>query len=288
MFERNVKMWEKIKMVEKKYSWIKYGKMFMRMVRDSYISAHASSAAFFLFLSLIPMIIIVCALIPEALLVKGELANITQSIIPERIFSFVMELISIYKGNNMTILSVSAVITVWSASKGMLALIRGMNFVYAIQESRRYILLRIRAFVYTMFLLLAIIASFGILVLGNSVAGVLSPSIQIIADIWKWLSPFRHILVAAFISVMFCTLYCLLPNKRLPWREQLPGAVFTSVFWAIYSFAFSVYIEHFGGFSMYGSLTTVVIVMIWLYFCMYIFFCGALVNRFLNEHFDVF
>lgn len=272
----------------KKSKLIKYGRGFMKMVREAYISAHASSVAFFLFLSLIPMIIIICALIPEALLVKGELAKMTQSLIPERIFSFIMELISAYKGNNMTILSVSAVITVWSASKGMLALIRGMNYVYAIKESRHYILLRVRAFVYTMFLLLAIIVSFGILVLGDSVAGVLAPSVRVIADIWKWLSPLRHILVAAFISVMFCTLYCALPNKRLPWREQFPGAVFTSVFWALYSFAFSVYIERFGGFSMYGSLTTVVIVMIWLYFCMYIFFCGALVNRFLNEHFDIF
>ena len=281
-------MWKQIKSVEKNNKWIGYGKGYMKMIRESYIGAHASSAAFFLFLSLIPMIMIVCALIPEALLAKGELSKMTQSLIPERIFSFIMELIGTYKGNNMTILSVSAVITIWSASKGMLALIRGMNFVYAIKESRHYILLRIRAFVYTMFLLLAIIASFGILVLGDSVAGVLSPKVSVIADIWKWLSPLRHILVATFISVMFCTLYCALPNKRLPWREQFPGAVFTSVFWAVYSFAFSIYIERFGGFSMYGSLTTVVIVMIWLYFCMYIFFCGALVNRFLNEHFDVF
>lgn len=281
-------MWEQLKAFWKDNKWIRYWKKFTKMIRESYISAHASSAAFFLFLSLIPMIIIVCALIPEARLVKGELAKITQSLIPERIFSFIIELIAAYKGNNMTILSVSALITVWSASKGMLALIRGMNFVYAIKESRHYMLLRMRAFVFTMFLLLAIIVSFGILVLGDSVAGALSPNVRVIADVWKWLSLFRHILVSAFISVMFCTLYSALPNKRLPWREQLPGAVFTSVFWAVYSFAFSIYIETFGGFSMYGSLTTVVIVMIWLYFCMYIFFCGALVNRFLNEHFDIF
>ena len=48
-------------------------------------------------------------------------------------------------------------------------------------------------------------------------------------------------------------------------------------------FGFSVYIDYFGGFSMYGSLTSIVIVMIWLYFCMYIFFCGALVNKWLVD-----
>lgn len=258
------------------------------MVRESYISAHASSAAFFLFLSLIPMIMIVCALIPDVVLAKKELSQMVQTFIPERVFAFIRELIGNYKGNNMTILSVSALVTVWSASKGMLALIRGMNFVYRIQESRHYIMLRVRAFVDTMFLVLAIIVSFGILVMGDSVADILSPSFQIVEHIWDFLQPMRHFIVAAFISVMFCTLYCVLPNKRLPWKEQLPGAIFTSVFWTVYSFAFSIYIESYEGFSMYGSLTTVVIVMIWLYFCMYIFFCGALVNRFLNEHFDFF
>lgn len=258
------------------------------MVRESYISAHASSAAFFLFLSLIPMIMIVCALIPDVVLAKKELSQMVQTFIPERVFAFIRELIGNYKGNNMTILSVSALVTVWSASKGMLALIRGMNFVYRIQESRHYIMLRVRAFVDTMFLVLAIIVSFGILVMGDSVADMLSPSFQIVEHIWDFLQPMRHFIVAAFISVMFCTLYCVLPNKRLPWKEQLPGAIFTSVFWTVYSFAFSIYIESYEGFSMYGSLTTVVIVMIWLYFCMYIFFCGALVNRFLNEHFDFF
>lgn len=273
---------------EKVKKGMKYIRGYLKMVRESYISAHASSAAFFLFLSLIPMIMIVCALIPDVVLAKNELSQMVQTFIPERVFAFIRELIGNYKGNNMTILSVSALVTVWSASKGMLALIRGMNFVYRIEESRHYIMLRVRAFVDTMFLVLAIIVSFGILVMGDSVADMLSPSFQMVESIWDLLQPMKHFIVAAFISVMFCTLYCVLPNKRLPWKEQLPGAIFTSVFWTVYSFAFSIYIESYEGFSMYGSLTTVVIVMIWLYFCMYIFFCGALVNRFLNEHFDFF
>ena len=175
----------------------------------------------------------------------------------------------------------------WSASKGMLALMRGMNSVYEITESRNYLILRIRAFVYTLFLLMAILLSIGLLVFGNTVADMLLPRFEIIGRIWEWLQPLRHILVACLISVVFCTLYCLLPNNRLPWLEQLPGAVFTSVFWTLYSFVFSIYIDYFNGFSMYGSLTTVIIVMIWLYFCMYIFFCGALVNRFLDKNFDL-
>lgn len=266
----------------------KYIKAFQKMLKEANVSAHASSAAFFLFLSIIPIVMIVCALLQLAPEVQTQFwSYVSQAIIPDKVSDFLQDIINSYQGNSLTLVSVSAVVTVWSASKGMLALMRGMNSVYEITESRNYLILRIRAFVYTLFLLMAILLSIGLLVFGNTVADMLLPRFEIIGRIWEWLQPLRHILVACLISVVFCTLYCLLPNNRLPWLEQLPGAVFTSVFWTLYSFVFSIYIDYFNGFSMYGSLTTVIIVMIWLYFCMYIFFCGALVNRFLDKNFDL-
>lgn len=265
-----------------------YIRAFQKMLKEANVSAHASSAAFFLFLSIIPIVMIVCALLQLAPNVQTQFwSYISQAIIPDKVADFLQDIINVYQGNSMTLVSVSAVVTIWSASKGMLAMMRGMNSVYEIKESRNYLLLRIRAFVYTIFLLLSILLSIVLLVFGNTMVDLLLPRFEIIGWIWDWLQPLRHILVACVISVVFCTLYCLLPNNRLPWLEQLPGAVFTSVFWTLYSFAFSVYIDYFNGFSMYGSLTTVIIVMIWLYFCMYIFFCGALVNRFLDKNFDL-
>ena len=266
----------------------KYIRAFQKMLKEANVSAHASSAAFFLFLSIIPVVMIMCALLQLAPAVQTQFwSYVSQAIIPDKVSDFLQDIINSYQGNSLTLVSVSAVVTVWSASKGMLALMRGMNSVYEITESRNYLILRIRAFVYTLFLLMAILLSIGLLVFGNTVADMLLPRFEIIGRIWEWLQPLRHILVACLISVVFCTLYCLLPNNRLPWLEQLPGAVFTSVFWTLYSFVFSIYIDYFNGFSMYGSLTTVIIVMIWLYFCMYIFFCGALVNRFLDKNFDL-
>ena len=182
----------------------------------------------------------------------------------------------------MTLVSVSAIITAWSASKGMLALMRGMNAVYELQESRNYIMLRLRALVYTVFFMIASLLSIVLLVFGNTVVALLS-DILIVSEIWRWLQSLRHLIVAVILAVVFCSFYCLLPNNRMPWREQLPGAFVAAVFWIVYSFFFSIYIDYFNGFSMYGSLTTVIIVMIWLYFCMYIFFCGVVINRLLCE-----
>ena len=216
---------------------------------------------------------------------SGGGVKISQAVIPEKVYSFLLGIVESYHGNNMTLLSVSAMVAVWSASKGMLALIRGLNHIYEVEESRGYLLLRLKAAFYTLFILLAILLSAGILVFGNTLAGWLIPDTGMAALLWRMFGGIRHLSVAALISVVFCTLYVLLPNNQMSWKSHYPGAVFTSVFWTLYSFGFSIYIDYFGGFSMYGSLTTIVIVMIWLYFCMYIFFAGALVNKWISDHY---
>lgn len=247
------------------------------------MGTYASGAAFFLFLSLIPMVMIVSGILPHEVVNKQDVVNISQAVMPEKIYRFLLSIVEGYHGNNVTLLSVSAFVVVWSASKGVLALIRGLNHIYEVEESRGYILLRLKASVYTIFLLLAILLSAGILVFGNTLAEWIIPDSGMAANLWRFFGGLRHIFVAGMISVVFCTMYSLLPNNQLTWKDHYPGAVFTSVFWTLYSFGFSIYIDYFGGFSMYGSLTTIVIVMIWLYFCMYIFFGGALVNKWIVD-----
>lgn len=248
------------------------------------VGIYASGAAFFLFLSIIPMIMIVCGLLPHDLFGGKEFPSVSQAVIPQKIYVFLLGIVDSYNGDNMTLLSVSALVTVWSSSKGVLSIIRGLNHVYEVEETRGYILLRLKAAFYTVFLLLAILLSAGVLVFGNTLAGWLIPGTGYAVRLWRVLGWIRHIFVAGMISVVFCTMYSLLPNSQQSWCAQYPGAVVTSVFWGLYSFGFSVYIDCFGGFSMYGSLAGIVIVMIWLYFCMYIFFCGALVNKWLEKN----
>ena len=79
-------------------------------------------------------------------------------------------------------------------------------------------------------------------------------------------------------------IYKFLPNHIVQLRIQLMGAAFSAVGWMIVSWIFSVYLDIFKGFSsMYGSLTTIVLIMLWLYFCMYILLLGGEVNMILRD-----
>ena len=81
-------------------------------------------------------------------------------------------------------------------------------------------------------------------------------------------------------------IYKFLPNHIVQLKVQLMGAAFSAVGWMIVSWIFSVYLNIFKGFSsMYGSLTTIVLIMLWLYFCMYILLLGGEVNVILRDNF---
>jgi YihY family inner membrane protein len=87
------------------------------------------------------------------------------------------------------------------------------------------------------------------------------------------------------LFVFFDIIFTMLPNKKLTFKSQIPGAAICAVAWYVFSFALSIYVDYFNGFSMYGSLTTIALIMLWLYFCMYIMMMSAEVNVIFNESF---
>ena len=75
-------------------------------------------------------------------------------------------------------------------------------------------------------------------------------------------------------------LYAFVPNVKLKVKNQFPGALFSAVSWNLFSWGFSIYVGTFNGLSVYGSLSAIVVIMLWLYFCMYLLLIGAHINRF--------
>ena len=156
-----------------------------RTFNEAEVGTYASGAAFFLFVSVIPMVMIVSGMLPHDLLGRKEMVSISQAVIPDKIYRFLLGIVDSYHGNQLTLLSVSAFVVVWSASKGVLALIRGLNHIYEVEETRGYILLRLKASFYTIFLLLAVLLSVGVLVFGNTLAKWLIPDNGPAASLWR-------------------------------------------------------------------------------------------------------
>ena len=253
---------------------------FSAQMKKQNISAFAASTAFFLVLSIVPMLILICTIIPYTPLTEENLVRAVTEITPDRLDSLVEGMVAEVYDKSAGILSVAAITTLWSAGKGVLALMRGLNAIGGVEEDRNYFVVRLVASLYTVVMLVVLILSLFIMVFGNQLVELLLyrvPQLQILVS---FLMNFRFLLVWAILTLLFSAVYAYVPNEKLAFGEQVPGATFAAVVWSVFSWGFSLYVERTESYSIYGSLSLIVIVMLWMYFCMYIIMIGAYLNRY--------
>lgn len=253
---------------------------FGRQMGRQNISAFAASTAFFFFLSLVPMLIMVCTIIPYTPLTEENLVTAVTDLTPDMIDPLAQSLIAEVYDKSAGILSIAVIATLWSAGKGVLALIRGLNAINGVVEERNYFLLRVIASFYTVVMLLIVVLSLFIMVFGNQLVEFLLHSVPQVKVIIEFLMNFRFLFVWMVLTVLFSAVYAYVPNKKLHFREQISGASFSAVVWSVFSWGFSIYVGRPQSYSIYGSLSIIVIVMVWMYFCMYIVMIGSYLNRY--------
>ncbi|MBQ9135307.1 MAG: YihY/virulence factor BrkB family protein [Lachnospiraceae bacterium] len=261
---------------------LKTGMAIKENVLKNNISSFAASTAFFLFLSLVPMIILICTIIPYTPLTEEILTKSITDFVPDKMEPLVLAILSEIYEKSAGILSVAALLTLWSAGKGMMALMRGLNEINGTEEKRNYFVTRLIASVYTLALLAVVVVSLLLSVFGNVVVQTIKGRLPGTEGVFTFLMSFRFLIVWVFMVVLFTAIYAYVPDKKLKFRKQIYGAVFSAVMWTILSWGFSLYVE-IGGFSIYGSLAIIVLIMLFLYFCMYMTLIGAQINRYLNR-----
>jgi len=252
------------------------------------ISAFAASTAFFLFLSLIPALMLLCAILPYTPVTKANLMYLAREITPDAMDALLVSIISDVYDKSVGIISVTVAATLWSAGKGVLALMRGLNAINDVEENRNYLLLRIVASLYLILMIFAVLLSLLIMVFGNSLIRLIEGFVPQTSYLFDILIHFRTPLVWAVLTVIIALMYAYVPGTRQGFKIQLPGAVFAAVAWSIMTWAFSLYVDEFNGFTMYGNLTTIIILMLWLYAAMYIILAGAFINRYFKQAFQFF
>ncbi len=253
---------------------------FVRQLAKDNISVYASGTAFFFFLSLMPTLIIVCSLLPLTTLTEKNLLVAAVKVMPDFLDSLTVLMIKQMYEQSVRILPFAIIIMLWSSSKGMLGLMYGLNVVNEVSETRNYFLLRLEAMFYMVITVAALLISLTLSVFGKSIVNGIYTHFPDIGILVYLLMRFRFLFVWILLTVVFTVTYTYVPNKKLKMRFQIPGAVFTAVGWSLFSFIFSVYVEKFRGMSTYGSLSTVIIMMFWLYCCLYILLIGANLNRY--------
>ena len=266
--------------------WKKIWEIVEKIMGD-HVSAYAAQSAFFMMLSLVPIIFLLMTLVRVTPITQTDILTVIHEVFPTTIRNTMVSIVHEVYRQTGTAISLTILVAFWSAGKGVLAMANGLNCIKGLTETRNYIFLRLRAAFYTVLFLLAIILSLVVMGFGNSISLLVKEHLPVIEYIIEFIIEIRTTVMVFVLIAFSISIYQFLPNRRSKLIHQLPGAVFTALGWTFASFLFSVYLDIFKGFSnLYGSLTTIVIIMLWLYFCMYVMLLGGEVNDLLVKHID--
>ena len=165
-------------------SLIVHGKEIFDKYKRDEVTVYAAQASFFTVISFFPFIMLLLTLIQFIPGVnKSDLLSILVTIMPDMLDALVVSIVDdLYNKSPATIVSISAIVALWSAARGMLGIERGLNRVFESPEKRGYILRRLICAGYTVLFIIACVASLLLLVLGSSIQRFLV----------KWLPVFSH------------------------------------------------------------------------------------------------
>ena len=235
--------------------------------------------AFFLLLSIIPLLAVVAAVASRFSLSIENLLNSFSNALPQEITDFIMQIID--KGNiNMNII-LFCILGFILASNGPHSMIIGSNLLYGIKD-KDLLTRRIKAFLMTVILTILFIFVLVVPVFGNQIVKLLTDlipnntvdnTIMLVYGILKY--PVSIFIIFFFLKL----LYTIAPDATIKSRTTTKGAIFTTFGWIISTEIYSLYIKKIANYSiLYGSLANLIVLFIWIYILSYIFVLGMALN----------
>ena len=261
---------------------------FFTRLSNDHVGEYAAMCAYFTFLSFIPFIILLLSLIKYMNIERDTLVYVLEAVLPTMTKNSVLDIIQETYSKSIQVVSISAIFTLWSAAKSFYTLSLGISSIYHAKNAKNYFFLRLKGIVGTI-TILSIIMVLILLVFGNNINSIITEKFEGFSNISNFILSIRSIIVIVSLFFIFLLIYRFVPGKegeRI--KNQIPGAIFTSVGWFVVSFFFSIYVDIFTDFSVvYGSLATITLILMWLYTIIYIILLGAEINVIIEEKMEV-
>ncbi len=269
-------------MKETVFKVIKCAKSLKRQYDINHVAAYSAEAAFFMLVSAVPLvmfaIVLLGALAPFDVIGVGDMAA---QLFVGQANSFVAGVFEeIAAHSTVPLASVTMLFLIWAATRGIRSIAVGINTIYAYKSEYNIVQLGFRSVVYTLIMAVVFAASLVILVftapLERAATNLLGKSGRYLLTVINM----RNIIFFFALTLLFALAYKALAKSSLKFKDHLFGAMVAAAGWILYSFGYSIYIRYFSKYSaLYGSFGAVMLFMLWLYMCMNILLCGALLNK---------
>jgi membrane protein len=259
-------------------------KFFFRGIKHGALVTRASSLAFFFFLAIFPSIIFFFTLIPYVPIAdfQVKLFELLRGIIPEAAFTEVQGTITdIISRPNGGLLSFGFILALYFSTNGFNAMIGAFNSTYHAVETRNWLTQRLVSVLLVIITTSLIIVAISILVASEYFFSNMFEHRGVtyhLLNMGKWLTLF----FLFFISVSF--IYYLGPSKKNKWKFLSAGSTLATILSIIASIGFAYYVNNFGSYNkLYGSIGTLIVIMMWIYFNSLILLLGFELNASIRD-----
>lgn len=256
-------------------------------VKELDVSASGAQLAFFFLLSLFPLLIFLFTLLPYFQLDQNQIFMFIRDYAPESTASLIENTVSeVLNNRSGGLLSIGILATIWSASKGMTAISKGLHHAYEVEDSRNFFISKGVSIGFTIMLIATVVVALVLPVFGEPIGKFLFAALGLQDTFLTIWTAVRFAIPPVMIYVVFSLLYWLVPDIKLQYKSVIPGSLFATVGWIITSLGFSFYISNFGSYSnTYGSIAGIIVLIMWLYLSAIILMLGGTINAVMYERY---
>ena len=259
-------------------------KFVTKATKDS-VPAYAAQVAFFVMLSFFPFIMLLVVLASKLSFVNVTIVGYILRLVPDGLDTYVAYIIDdVVNSNIQSFTIISVLVSLWSAAKGMQALSTGLNKIYGVEQKKNFVLVRLICALYTLVFMLLCLVAIVLHIFGTQIAHKVIDHYPAFANATLLILSMKNVFTFVIIFCFLLLIYYQLPSRRGSVRHEVSGAALAALAWMLMTHGFSIYIQHSAANSkMYGSLTSLVLIIIWLYVGMQIVLYGAEINYYMSN-----
>ena len=265
---------------KKKFPRTGFGRLAGDMVRRYYthdVARDSAALTYYLLFAIFPLLIFISTLLGLLELDGAYIASVLEPLLPADVLNVLQSYLDYVSANqSRQLLWFSLVFSIWFPMRSTGCLMHSLRKAFHRSSPENILLGQLRNLLFTIWMIVVIGLTLLLVVMGRRALHFLShllPLSETFISVWGYL---RFVILALIMAISLGLLYQLALGQRRPLREVLPGVGSSLAAWMLLSMAFSYYVENVAQYArLYGSIATIVVVLLWLYMSGQVLILGA-------------
>lgn len=259
-----------------------------RMLRRYYahdVARDGAALTYYLLFAIFPVLILISTLLGLLELDIGYITGVLRPLLPGEVLDVVQTYLEYVSANqSRQLFWFSLIFSIWFPMRATGCLMHSLRKAFGQSAPESLWKGQVRTLLFTVWLIVVIAVTLVLVVIGRQGLELIGRIVTVpesFISVWSYL---RFIVLALVMAISLALLYQLAQGRRTPLEEVLPGVAASLVSWMVLSVAFSYYVETMGRYSvLYGSIATVIVVLLWLYMSGQTLILGAEFSAALRE-----